>query len=490
MAFGVTSTGFVRPRLVDIQTEINNTLIALFGASIDTSAGSVFGQLSGIIAEREDLIWQAMEDTYNSQYPDTAFGTSLDNVAAISGIPRLGALPSTLQSLRLFGTAGTVVPAGTKFSVVGSPNSQFTTDGDVTLVAGQDTIQRITFSQVPTSGTWQLNFNGQLTGTLAFNISAASLQTAIRALDFGAGAVVTGDFTSGFTIDFAGVSGKQSWLAIVITSDTLVATSTPVVVSVTVTQAGINQGIVNVTCTSDGPTVANAGTLTVIVTPVTGLTSALNITDATVGRLTENDNQYRARRALTLQIAGAGTFEAIRSRLLELSGVTAAILFENVNDIPDTDGRPPHSFESIVQGGDQDAIANLLWAVKPAGIQTDGSILTTITDSQGQPHPVRFSRPTDLPVYVAVTITKNSNFPANGAAGAAQAIVDAGNALGIGKEVVVIPYLISSLASIPGIENVVLNIGLSPGPVTDANIPVAPNEIADFDLSRVTVITV
>ena len=92
--YGVTSSGFIRPRLIDIKTELENIIRATFGADTNVSAETVWGQLIGILSDRENLLWEGMEDTYNSQYPDTAFGASLDNVGAISGIPRLAAQAS------------------------------------------------------------------------------------------------------------------------------------------------------------------------------------------------------------------------------------------------------------------------------------------------------------------------------------------------------------------------------------------------------------
>lgn len=492
MAFGVNGNGFSRPRLVDIQTQINDALKSLFGANIDLSAGSVFSQLSGVFAEREDLVWQAMEDVYNSQYPDTAFGASLDNVGAISGIPRLGALPSRALSVRLFGTAGTLVPAGTRFSVAGSPTTVFETDADVTLIAGSDAQQRVTFSAIPTAGQFKLNWNGQETDFLNWNDSLATIQAAFRALSpFAAGVVVSGSLSpSGLIFDFAGVSGKQQWPAMLVSANTLVSGGPAVTTAVTVLASGENQGEVNCTATEDGALVANAGTLTVIVTPVGGLNSVWNVLDAVVGRLEESDNEYRARRAETLQVAGAGTLEAIRAKLLQVTGVTAVIGFENITDIPDPEGRPPHSFEMVVQGGEDQTIADQIWVTKPAGIRSFGTETVQITDSQGQVHDIQFSRPTELPIYVEITVTINSQFPANGVAAVRQAIVDAGNALGIGREVIVIPYLISSIASIPGIEDAELLIGIAPNPTLSDNIPVAANQIAVFDSSRVDVVTV
>jgi uncharacterized phage protein gp47/JayE len=490
MAFGITSAGFSRPRLADIKTEIESTLRSTFGATINLAPETVWGQIVGVFSEREDLVWQGMEDVYNSQYPDTSFGVSLDNVGALSGIPRKGAIASKALALRLFGIIGTVVPAGSQFSVVDSPSTIFTTDASVTLVAGLNTIQKITFSGVPTAGDWKLSWYGTDTSLLAFNANAAAVQAAIQALPFGEGALVTGNYTLGFTVDFTGSSGLQSWPAIVVASDTLVDGFTPVDIAVTILQAGEEQGTVNCTCSVTGPVIANAGTLTEIVTPVAGLDSVINVTDATIGRDVETDNEYRARRGTTLQVAGAGTPEAIRSRLLAMDGVTAALVFENDDEIPDLAGRPPHSFEAVVQGGIEQDIIDLLWQIKPAGISTFGSVSGTALDSVGQPHTINFSRPTAVPIYVKLTITTNPDFPANGAGTAQDNIVSTGNALGIGKEVVPIPYLIAAIAGIPGIEDAELLIGIAPSPTLSDNIPIAANEVAEFDTVRVDVITI
>lgn len=487
--FGITDQGFIRPRLVDIKTIIEQSLIATFGANINLASQSIFGQLVGTFADPADQLWQAAEDAYNSEYPDTAFGASLDNVGAISGIPRLGATSSVAKDVKLYGTAGTLVPTGTQFSVQGSPTSVFASNSDVTLVAGQNSKQKVSFSAVPTVGVWAISLNGHDTSNLAYNANAAAVQAAVRELEFASGALVTGNYTLGFTIEFdgPGLGGLMIQPQLLVSNNTLEAGFVVVSVTTSILQAGIDQGAVIMTATATGPIIANAGTLINVVTPIIGLDDSLNITDAVVGRDVETDNAYRARRAETLQVAGAGTVEAIRSKLLEVDGVTAVVVFENNEDIPDLQGRPPHSFEAVVQGGDDQDIADEIWAVKPAGIKTDGSQVETIVDSQGQDHLIYFSRPTNLIVYVKLQLSVNSSYPANGDAAAIQNIVNAGNALGIGKEVVTIPYLISSLASIPGIEDAILLIGLAPDPTSEDNLPVAPNEIAVFDTSRVEV---
>ena len=70
-------------------------------------------------------------------------------------------------------------------------------------------------------------------------------------------------------------------------------------ITISETQAGINQAVVDVEATETGPIIANTGTLNVLVSTVTGLSGTINIVDATLGRDIETDNEFRDRRIAT-----------------------------------------------------------------------------------------------------------------------------------------------------------------------------------------------
>ena len=489
MTYGVTAAGFVRPRLVDIQQRIFSVLQQKVGAQINQLPESLWSQVVGTFAGELDEAWQAAEDAYNSAYPDLAFGVSLDNAAQLTGAVRKGPLASTVVGQRLFGIPGTLIAAGKQIAVNGSPASIFATANDVTLVAGQNCQQTLTPLRTPTAGTWQVSLGGSTTGVLAYNISAADLQTALQALTFGAGILVTGSMAAGFLVVFAGDAGLQEQPKLVVTS-LLQDITGDITVAVTITVAGVDQGSVNLTATTTGALVAPAGQLSQIVTPVNGWTRTLNPTDAAVGRDTESDNAFKQRRREELQVAGDATSDAIRSKLLALTDVSAAIVFENDTNVVDGAGRPPKSIECMVEGGADQEILDTVFETKAAGIQTVGNVTGTSTDSSGQVHAVAFSRPAAVLIYIKITVTTNPSFPATGVAAIQEALVTFGNALGIGKEVVVTPYLISSIAGIVGIEDAVLLIGTAPNPTTSDNVAIAPNQVASFDTSRIQCITV
>jgi hypothetical protein len=70
---------------------------------------------------------------------------------------------------------------------------------------GLEEIQLISFSSVPTSGTWRIEWNGHISSDLAFNAPASAVQTAFNSFPGLSGVVVTGNYTSGFTINYPGV---------------------------------------------------------------------------------------------------------------------------------------------------------------------------------------------------------------------------------------------------------------------------------------------
>lgn len=141
--YGLTPSGFVPKTLAIIAAEMDAALKAAFGPETDTSAETVFGQLIGIFSEREALLWELAEAVFNSAYPDLAEDIALDNAVALTGHTRFPATYTRILGVALTGTAGTVVDAGTIFSVSGSPDIIFLTETAVTLTGSGDTVDCI-----------------------------------------------------------------------------------------------------------------------------------------------------------------------------------------------------------------------------------------------------------------------------------------------------------------------------------------------------------
>lgn len=131
---GLTATGFERKRLVDIKADIETRLKLIFGENIDLSPQSGFGQFVGIESEAQSDQWESQENIYNSQYPSTAQGVQLSNVVMYNGIERFKASNSTVTGT-ISGINGTVIPAGSKASVVATGDI-FVTLSEATISGG------------------------------------------------------------------------------------------------------------------------------------------------------------------------------------------------------------------------------------------------------------------------------------------------------------------------------------------------------------------
>ncbi len=163
-------------------------------------------------------------------------------------------------------------------------------------------------------------------------------------------------------------------------------------------------------------------------------------------------------------------------------------------------GRPPKSFEAVVQGGSDDDIANQIWLTKPAGIETFGNVNNgngiPITDSQGGTQIIFFSRPQEvfISVQVALTLYSEETFPVNGIVLVQNAINNYGNSLGVGIDVL-FQRVLAQIFQVPGIASGNMQIAATAletdAPVYGtADIPIAENEISVFDLTRITVTVV
>ncbi|MCY3512415.1 baseplate J/gp47 family protein [Klebsiella michiganensis] len=163
--------------------------------------------------------------------------------------------------------------------------------------------------------------------------------------------------------------------------------------------------IATATCGTPGAVAASAGSVNKINTPTRGWVSATNPLAATVGVARETNAELRVRQSQSVALPSVTPFEAVDGAIANIEGVTRHKLYENDQDTPDANGLPPHSIAAIVEGGDATVIAKTLRGVKGQGSTPFGSTVIIVPDKYGSPHPVGFSRPVDVPVFVKITIS-------------------------------------------------------------------------------------
>lgn len=248
----------------------------------------------------------------------------------------------------------------------------------------------------------------------------------------------------------------------------------------------LGSAVVFATAENTGAIQANANTIQIIETPVTGWDTVNNPTAAIVGRDDETDPELRARRARSQAINAQAVLDAMFAAVSNIEGVTKATVLENDTDVIDANDLPPHSFEVIVVGGEDQEIGDTIWLKKSAGITTVGTTTVQVLDTQGIPHDINFQRPTTVDIFVEVDLTTFAGYPADGDDQVKQAIVDyangdlvEGEGFGLSQDVIY-TRLFTPINFVPGHEIDALRIGIAPSPTGTVNIPIAVTEISNF----------
>jgi uncharacterized phage protein gp47/JayE len=465
MTTGLTSTGFTRARLADIKSDLQDDFKDSFGDAFILDDDSPEGKLIGIMSDREDLIWEALEAIYNGQYVDSAGGVSQDKAYAMTGHVRQNPLQSTV-TLYCAGTAGTVIAKNSTVSVV-LAGDYFQLKTAVTLgTIANKTISGITRSGTTATATTSTT-HGLTTGDYVFVTGA--VQT-----DYNILAQVTVIDTTNFSYTVANSPATPA------TTTTALAMDEATAVEAESVEYDAIQAL--------------SGTLTVIENPITGWDTVENLLDASTGRLEETDAVFRARREASLALLGSATIEAIQAALLNVTSVTSSVVYENPTGVTDGDGRPPYSIECLVAGGTPADICENIFENKAGGVETYGNQTPVVhVDSQGINHTIEFSRLTEVPMYHALTITTNSDplegtiwDTANGKTNLLAAIVAFYDDITAGQNVKSMPYLMAAIGAIAGIKTITMYCDRSAAPVTNTEVVIASNEIATADSSDIT----
>ena len=503
MSNGITPDGFKRKTLQEIKAELEGSYRSIFG-DIRTDAQSGFGQLIGIQSDQLSLLWEALEDVYYSQYPATSEGASLDNVLALNGLTRLESQPSLID-LVLSRT-----DEGQEVTILSSPEFQVLSNDDDLFKMLRDT----TLYDLRTA----------VTDEIGFEIYGVYIEVA--------GTPATYRLTlNGVTILYTSQIGDQLDDVLQGILDVIIAAEIPGIIAEIVPRVPEPVGELTGTKTLYVKATGNSftfgrysgqATLTlyqsaefeskenavekviyaepfgVVQTPKAGIQSEVSaFSDGVIGRDIETDSEARLRRFESLQVLGGATVDAIRSRLLQqVDGVSAATVLENdtLDPIPTNlpspfDEFPPKSIWCIVDGGEENDIAEKIFETKCAGIEPFGDLGPFIVkDEQGIEHEIRFSRSVDVSIYIDIQITLNPEeaTPDNLIDTVQSNVVNYINSLQIAEDVIY-QKLFTPIYIAGGISDVVLNISTVSPPVGTLNIPIDFNEKARTGDAKVTV---
>lgn len=450
MAYGLTDHGFIPKPLEVLLEEARERLESTMGIPAEVlNDSNPLWQLTAIPCSVASELWELGEVLAGSLDPDQASGPQLHALGALTGTDPDEARPSTVTGT-LTGTPGTVVGAGHVASVA--------VTGAAFATLASATIEEV-LTWLPSAAVGLDAYRSNENGTFVCVVAGTTgVGVGPRAEDV--------DLVNGIPLV---IDGTATWRYL-----------------------GPGTGVIEVEMAAvlTGPTVARSGSLNVIDTPVGGWAGVTNLSDAALGQDIEPDEDFRIRRELELASPGTGPLDAIRAELLDVAGVTAVTIFHNNTDVANSDGMPAHSVEAMVQGGEDQDIFDCLLRSVDAGMRTHGTSVGAATDEAGVAHVVKFSRPIEVPIYVAISIVVNaSEYPDDGADQIAAVVTAYGDAQAAGKNVTAWG-IASKLDEVEGVLDVTyVRISAAPttAPVASTTIPISLRELAVFDTSRVTV---
>jgi uncharacterized phage protein gp47/JayE len=437
----LTPDGLVVPRYPEVLEEIEILGQQNISPDFIITDDTAVGQYSQIIAEVVAKVYalaEAVNDNFNI---DKAEGFNLDDLGALKNVFRLDQT-STQGNIYFTGTSNSTIPTNSIFQ--DSSGNRFTTlqEYSITKSAAVDIV--ITVNMLLNSTAYSISVNGD-TYTYTSDGSATTSE-----IINGLWSEIDGD---GVAIVEATVDGNSLLVYSPTNTPFTVAHSTNLLTN-DVTSVGY------VFAEETGPIVVSQDTLDSIVTPVLGLNSVNNREDLIVGRNREDDEDYRIRIKTDTAVGGKATVAAIVANLRNTAGVSYAVVVENDTTVVDGEGRPPKSFEAVVQGGTNLDVAEAIWEVKGHGIETFGTITVAIEDEFEQSQEVKFSRPEQLNVAVRVqyTLYDEEAFPTNGEVIIRTAVLNHINNLGIGVDLIPKRLYGPIYNAVSGIEDLVVEV--------------------------------
>lgn len=473
--YGVTSNGFIRKEMETIREELFNSFDEEFGVAVSRRADSTIGLLVGIMSYGLSDLWELAEAVYNAMYPSSAEGVGLDGAVSFAGVKRIAG-EKTIVNAVLYGKNGTVIPSTAQIRSSVNQGLTFTIMAADVISIDNSVLVELNIGQVNAGERYYIILAGE---TISY--IARENDTAVLILNG-----LASQINSGYQHEIN--NSKLVIKALDITKTFSFLASNNIIVGQIASPAKFQ-------CDSYGDIDPGIGKVTEIVTQIIGWEAVNNPIAAVIGRNDETTTELRQRYDTSVYILGCTMLESIRANLLEnVPGVTAAIVFENHTDNIDSDGRPPHSIECVVQGGEKEDIADMIWQQKAAGIDTHGSVEVEILDSQGAVQIMKFNRPTQIKVWLKVKVGRNleEELPGDTLYEVRNIILSEGKLITIGQDVVLQKFMGPIYKGTIGIGYLIIEAAVGEmkpksEEYTPNNILISVREVAVFSEDRIEV---
>lgn len=167
---------------------------------------------------------------------------------------------------------------------------------------------------------------------------------------------------------------------------------------------------VEATARDYGLITAAPSTITRIMTPVLGWESVTNEAAAVVGTVTETDSTLRARQGESVSLPSQSMLDGLRAALNALSDVGRCEVYENDTKVTDDKGIPGNCVCCVVEGAEDNIIADTIFKRKGPGCGTYGAESAIVTDDNGQLRTIHFDRLKYADVDIEINITRRQGW--------------------------------------------------------------------------------
>lgn len=419
--YGITPEGPNIKRLDTILDEMHDDLSEEWGVNTRQNPQSFLNHLLTNVADQFADAWEFGLDIYHSHYPSTAEGVSLDNAAQYGGSTRETAEKS-YYPIHCTGRDGTTLAAGTMISSTMNPTTQLTITDTRQITRSAFNRADIKVAALGAGDVYTVAINGAVYSFSPKELDAVSILNGL------ADVIKDDDFTE--SVD------EENELLHIEAKD---VTSTNVLVLSENLTTDTVTSIITFGTVETGDILLPDGVITNIVKADAGLLSVVNRCSYIAGRQEETDAELRQSYADKIFNRSSMMLESIKSAILQnVQGVTSVAPYENPSHEWDEYGRPPHSIEIVVDGGDSTEIAKQILEKKAGGINTFGDVEVVLPGAYDEDITIRFNRPTVIYTWfhLGITLHRNEAIPPNYVDLLREVVLENMNALNAGEDVV------------------------------------------------------
>ena len=395
--YGVTKNGFVLKRFDDVYNSLAGNVKRYSGINIEKKPDSVLNL--AIFFPIADLVAGLHEealDVYNSLRPSSAEGVALDDACQYGNVRRKAAKKTT-YNISCNMIDGNTLLAGTIIAADTNPRHDLQCDVDTVISrdAWNEVYIRLVTAQI--GATYKVAIDDE-----SFSyVSESSNQETILS-----------EIAGMIRVDGVTAAVEENMLTLKCTAPEITHRLT---LSETMTTASIT-GLAKFSTIEYGSVIMPDKTINKIISnKSTGFNWCENRIEPTAGRGAAEDYEMRQDYVAQIYSHSSNMAASIRSYLLaNVDGIQTVNVYENCKDVPDDEGRLPHSIEVIAEGGTDSDIAYGILASRSGGIQTNGEVSVNCIGENGDYVDVYFNRPSTIYAWLQVTISGDANvMPSN-----------------------------------------------------------------------------